>query len=144
MAAFAVTDGVINALRAAGEDILLAEGEVWLYRDGFWRVMTPTDEQRLRALIQQGFAELGADPRTAALNSAWKRLMEHPDLYRASVPWAAEGSIVCRNGVLQIDGGAFLASFPQKLRQAPRGRILRPIRDLPDVRSPAREHVRGS
>ena len=113
MAAFAVADGVIGVLRAAGEDILLAEGEAWLYRDGFWRVMTPTDEQRLRALIQQGFEELGAEARTSALTSAWKRLMEHPGLYRPTVPWAAEGWIVCRNGVLRVDGGAFLPHSPE-------------------------------
>ena len=88
-AAFLVADGLIETLRRDGQDIMLAEGEIWLYQDGFWRVMSPADEQRLRTIIQQGFEDLGEAAKGNTLTLAWKRLTEHPKLYKANVPWAA-------------------------------------------------------
>src|SRR6185436_18240482 len=102
-AAFLVADGLIETLRQDGQDIMLAEGDVWLYRDGFWRVTTPADEQQLRTIIQQGFEDLGEAAKGNTLTLAWKRLTEHPKLYKASVPWAGAGMIVCRNGVILPD-----------------------------------------
>ena len=102
-AAFLVADGLIETLRRDGQDIMLAEGDVWLYRDGFWRVTTPADEQQLRTIIQQGFEDLGEAAKGNTLTLAWKRLTEHPKLYKATVPWAGAGMIVCRNGVIWPD-----------------------------------------
>ena len=102
-AAFLVADGLIETLRRDGQDIMLAEGDVWLYRDGFWRVTTPADEQQLRTIIQQGFEDLGEAAKGNTLTLAWKRLTEHPKLYKANVPWAGAGMIVCRNGVILPD-----------------------------------------
>ena len=62
-AAEVVADGVVNALRDRGEDIMLAEGLMWLYRDGIWREADDADEQRPAALIQHGFEALGVDAR---------------------------------------------------------------------------------
>jgi P4 family phage/plasmid primase-like protien len=105
--AFVVTDGLIETLRQDGQDIMLAEGGIWIYQDGFWRTMSPADEQRLRTIIQQGFEDLGEAAKGNTLTLAWKRLTEHPKLYKAKVPWSAGGLIVCRNGVLAVDVGQF-------------------------------------
>lgn len=104
---YIVADGVIQALHDSREDLMLTEGEVWLYQEGFWRILTPSDEQRLRGLIQTGFETLEVQPRGAQLALAWTRLTQHPKLYRQDVPWADAGMIVCRNGVLRIETGHF-------------------------------------
>jgi hypothetical protein len=103
LAPFAVADGVIETVRRHGGDILLSEGEVWLYGEGFWRIMTPADRQWLATMIQQGFEEIKEPGKTSSLTSAWKRICEHPRLFKAKVPWAGGGTIVCRNGVIVAD-----------------------------------------
>jgi P4 family phage/plasmid primase-like protien len=104
---YIVADGVIQALHDNREDLMLTEGEVWLYQDGFWRILTPSDEQRLRGLIQTGFETIEVQPRGAQLALAWTRLTQHPKHYQQDVPWADAGMIVCRNGVLRIETGHF-------------------------------------
>ena len=111
-APFVVAAGVITALRSVKEDIMLAEGEIWLYRDGFWRTMAPVDEQRILVLIQEGFETLGFQAKAQHLNLAWMRLRQHPVLIRYDVPWADAGLIVCRNGVLRLDAGKFDRHHP--------------------------------
>lgn len=101
-AASAVADGVIETIRQAGQDILLTEGEVWLYDAGIWHVMTPADQQWIMTLIQAGFEVLNEPLKTNNLNAAYKRLTEHPGIYKRDVLWA-EGLIVCQNGVLKGD-----------------------------------------
>ena len=104
---YIVADGVIDSLRQQNYDIMLTEGEVWIYHAGFWSIMTPAYEQRLRSTIQLGFEALQVQPRGAQLALAWTRLMQHPLLVRVDVPWADAGMIVCRNGVLHLDTGKF-------------------------------------
>jgi P4 family phage/plasmid primase-like protien len=99
--------GVINAIRQDGRDILLAEGEVWIYEDGIWHIMTAAEEQWLRSLIQIGFDRLNEPKKTAALNNCWKLLTEHPELFKREVEWADDKVIVCGNGVLDIDTREF-------------------------------------
>ena len=113
LAPFVVADGVIDRLRAEGMAMMLSEGEVWIYGEGFWRVMAPADQQWLLTLIQEGFEELGEPGKTSSLSSTWKRLNEHPRLYRATVPWANGGMVVCRNGVLRLDTGHFEGHRPE-------------------------------
>jgi P4 family phage/plasmid primase-like protien len=113
LAPFIVADGVIETLRRHGADILLSEGDIWLYGDGFWRIMTPADQQWLLTEIQTGFEALGEPAKTSALHSSWKRLNEHPRLFKAKVPWADEGMIVCRNGVFRIETGHFEGHRPE-------------------------------
>jgi P4 family phage/plasmid primase-like protien len=108
---FAVTDGVVADLRRHGQDILLSEGEVWLYGDGFWRIMTPSDQQWLLTEIQTGFEALSEPAKTTALNSSWKRLNEHPRLFRAKVPWASGDMTFCGNEVLQFKEGGQEVKF---------------------------------
>ena len=102
-AAFVVVDGLVKALRQQGQDIMLAEGDVWVYRKGFWSVITSADEQLLKTMIQQGFEEIGSSAKGSTLSLAWKRLTEHPGLYKADVPWAGGNVIVCRNGAIRQD-----------------------------------------
>lgn len=107
-----VAEGVIESIRAVGQDILLTEGEVWLYADGIWHTMSPADQQWLLTLIQRGFETLGEPSKTTNLNAAWKRLCEHPDLFQREVDWAGSDVIVCQNGVLSIADRAFHQHAP--------------------------------
>jgi P4 family phage/plasmid primase-like protien len=113
LAPFIVADGVIETLRRHGADILLSEGDIWLYGDGFWRIMTPADQQWLLTEIQTGFEALGEPAKTSALHSSWKRLNEHPRLFKAVVPWAGGDLIVCTNGVRRIETGHFEGHRPE-------------------------------
>ncbi len=108
-----VVGGLINVIRQEGRDIMLAEGEVWIYEDGVWHIMTPAEEQWLRSLIQTGFYALNEPKKTSALNNAWKLLTEHPDLFKRKVEWADAKMIVCANGVLDIDTRQFHPHGPQ-------------------------------
>lgn len=97
-----VADGVIAAIRDRGMDVMLAEGAMWLYGDGVWREAEAADEQRIRALIQEGCAFFGKQHDSKTANAAWKLLNEHPGLLRTSVPWLSGGVIACRNGLLDV------------------------------------------
>jgi P4 family phage/plasmid primase-like protien len=107
-----VADGVVAAIRAVGQDILLTEGEVWLYANGIWHTMTPADQQWMLTLVQTGFETLGEPAKPANLNAAWKRLTEHPDLFQRDVQWAGGDVIVCQNGVLEIASRKFHPHAP--------------------------------
>lgn len=102
-----VADGVIETIRANGQDILLSEGEVWIYADGIWHVMTPADQQWILTLIQEGFETLGEPAKPASLTATYKRLTEHPSLFKRVVEWASSDLIVCRNGVLEVESRKF-------------------------------------
>jgi P4 family phage/plasmid primase-like protien len=102
-----VADGVIETIRASGQDILLSEGEVWIYADGIWHVMTPADQQWILTLIQEGFETLGEPAKPANLTATYKRLTEHPSLFKRVVEWASSDLIVCRNGVLEVESRKF-------------------------------------
>lgn len=108
-----VADGVIEAVKAVGQDLLLTEGEVWLYADGIWHVMSPADQQWLLTLIQRGFETLGEPAKNANLAAAWKRLCEHPALFQRDVVWADGSVIVCQNGVLRISDRQWFGHGPQ-------------------------------
>jgi hypothetical protein len=108
-----VVGGLIRAIRQDGRDIMLAEGEVWIYEDGVWHIMMPAEEQWMRSLIHTGFDALNEPKKTSALNNCWKLLTEHPELYKRNVEWADAKVIVCANGVLDIDTRAFSPHGPQ-------------------------------
>jgi P4 family phage/plasmid primase-like protien len=110
-----VADGVIEAVRSAGHDMLLTEGEVWIYAGGIWRVMTPADQQWLLTLIQEGFEAIGEPNKPSNLNAAWKRLTEHPSLFKRTVVWAGSDVIVCQNGVLEVGSRQFHPHGPHWL-----------------------------
>src|SRR5450631_2085724 len=69
-----VADGVIELIRRAGQDSMLSEGDVWLYGEGIWYVMTPAERQWIMTMIQDGFGKLNVAPKTNLLNGAFKRL----------------------------------------------------------------------
>lgn len=112
-APMAVVDGVIAAIRQEGHDILLTEGEVYIYADGIWHIMTPADQQWIQTLIQQGFEELNESAKTSTLAAAWKRLNEHPDLFHRKVQWSTGDTIVAQNGVLDIRTRQFSPHSPK-------------------------------
>jgi P4 family phage/plasmid primase-like protien len=108
-----VADGVIEMIRRAGQDIMLSEGEVWLYGEGIWYVMTPAERQWIMTMIQDGFSKLNVAPKTNSINGAYKRLTEHPGLFQRQVPWADPSLIVCQNGVLAVLTGQFMPHSPK-------------------------------
>lgn len=130
-----VADGVIEAIRRAGQDILLTEGDVWLYSLGTWHVMTPADQQWIMTLIQEGFEALNEPLKTTNLNAAYKRLCEHPGLYRRDVPWANGDLIVCQNGVLTLGTGKFEQHSPKFYAKRKIGAAYDPAADCPKFAS---------
>lgn len=127
----AVIDGVIEAIRRDGHDILLTEGEVFIYGDGIWRIMTPADQQWLQTLIQEGFEALGEPGKTSALATAWKRLNEHPDLFRRDVKWCGGDVIVAQNGVLDIRSRQFTDHAPSHYARRKIGTHYDPLATCP-------------
>ncbi len=107
-----VADGVIAAVRSAGHDILLTEGDVFIYGAGVWAPMTPADKQWLTVMIQEGFETLGKPAKTNNLNATWKRLTEHPGLLCRSVKWNADDMIAATNGMLDPVTGNFVPHSP--------------------------------
>lgn len=130
-----VADGVIEAIRRVGQDILLSEGEIWLYEAGIWHVMTPADQQWIMTLIQEGFEALNEPLKTTNLNASYKRICEHPGLYKRDVPWADGGVIVCQNGVLRLADGSFLPHSPSHYARRKIGAEYRPEVDCPKFAS---------
>lgn len=102
-----IADGVIESLRAGGRDILLTEGEIYLYVDGVWRCAGPAEHQYLKTLIQRGCDACGCTGEVSEANAAWKRITEHPDLYVPHVPWGGAGYVVLSNGMLALSGREF-------------------------------------
>lgn len=134
-----VADGVIEAIRGAGQDIMLTEGEVWLYGDGIWHVMTPADQQWMLTLIQSGFEVLGEPCKTSNLSATWKRLTEHPSLFKRSVEWASSNLIVCQNGVLEVESRKFHPHGPHWLARRKIG-----VKYEPDAGCPQFERLLGA
>lgn len=110
--AIVVADGVVDSVRLAGQDLLLTEGEVYVYEGGTWHIMTPADQQWLQTLIQEGFETLGEPLKTAALAATWKRLTEHPALFKRTVEWDKSGLTVTANGMLDPATRAFRPHAP--------------------------------
>jgi hypothetical protein len=96
-----ISDGVIEALRKRNQDLLLSDGEIWLYRDGVWELPSAGIEQRLRVLINTG-ADVIKNNDPKVINGAWKRLIGHPEIYRLDIPWDPPGVIAVGNGTLNL------------------------------------------
>ncbi|HEX2554222.1 MAG TPA: phage/plasmid primase, P4 family [Microvirga sp.] len=107
-----VADGVVETIRRDGGDILLAEGEIWMYRDGVWTALSPSDEQWLRTLVQRGCDAMGRAGDSKVANAAWKRLNEHPDLYLREVRWNGGDVIAAGNGMVDLRSRAFSPHDP--------------------------------
>src|SRR5262249_16140225 len=58
-------------------------------------------EQRLRVLIQEGAETLGEGAKLSAVNAAWRRLTEHPELYRPTA------LVALANGTLDLRTRSF-------------------------------------
>src|SRR5207237_486367 len=69
---------------------------------GVWRLAGSGEEQWLKVLIQQGADALGAGAKLGIVNAAWKRLMEHPPLYRGDVKWDSSTLVAVANGTLDL------------------------------------------
>jgi P4 family phage/plasmid primase-like protien len=97
-----IVDGVIAQVRKVGCDLLLADGDLHIYRDGVWRPLSPGDQQWLRVSIQGGAKALGEGGQLRTVNAAWRLLNEHPGLYHDDVAWDPPGLAALANGTLDL------------------------------------------
>jgi phage/plasmid-associated DNA primase len=93
---------VVEVVRQNGGDLLLTDGELYVYREGVWRPISSIEEQRLKVLIQRGADALGAGTMLGTVNAAWKRLIEHQPLYRGNVDWDPDSLVAVANGTLDL------------------------------------------
>lgn len=107
-----VAEGVLAALREQGHDLLLTEGALHIYDEGVWRIATPADEQWLRVLIQTGCEVLKEPIKATTLNGIWKRIMEHPALWRRRIEWDQGMRIVAQNVVVDLQARTALPFAP--------------------------------
>jgi P4 family phage/plasmid primase-like protien len=126
-----IADGVVETVRGDGGDIVLAEGELWLYREGLWSVATPADELWLRTLIQTGCDTLGGSGDTKVANGAWKRLHEHPELYRRDILWDSGDTIATANGMINLRTREFGPHDPALFARRKIGSTYEPGRECP-------------
>src|SRR5262249_9037506 len=82
-------------------------GELYVYDEGVWSVADAAWEQRLRVLIQEGTERIGEGGDNKLITAAWRRLIEHPDLYQRRVNWDPVGKIAVANGVLDLHSKQF-------------------------------------
>jgi P4 family phage/plasmid primase-like protien len=101
-AATIIADGVVTEVHKTGCDLVLADGDLHLYRDGVWQPLAPGDEKWLRVLVQIGAKALGDGAKLPLVSAAWRYLTEHPDLYRDDVTWDLPGLTVFANGTLNL------------------------------------------
>jgi P4 family phage/plasmid primase-like protien len=127
----AIADGVIAIVRKGG-DLLLTGGDLHLYQDGVWRVAGGAEQQWLRCLIQQGSEALGEGARLGIVNAAWKRLVEHPGLYRETVSWDRRGLVAVANGVLDLQTRGFSDWKPEYFLRRKLGVAFDPARACPE------------
>lgn len=126
-----VADGVIEAIRQNGQDILLTEGDVFIYADGIWHVMTPADQQWIQTLIQEGHEVLGEPGKVSNLTAAWKRLCEHPGLFKRTVEWNKSALITCDNGMLNPETLEFSEHAPEHFSRRKIGTSYQPQASCP-------------
>jgi P4 family phage/plasmid primase-like protien len=131
-APIAIADGVIAIVRKSGGNLLLTGGDLHLYQDGIWRVAGGAEQQRLRCLIQQGCEALGEGAKLSVVNAAWKRLNEHPKLYRETVAWDRHGLVAVANGVLDLQTGGFSDWKSEYFLRRKLGVAYEPARSCPE------------
>ena len=129
----AIADGVIKAVRQAGNDLLLTGGELHVYGEGIWMVANAAWEQRLRVLLQEGAEALGEGGDVKLLSAAWRRLLEHPGLYFERVNWDPVGKIAVANGVLDLRSKEFTSWSPQYFLRRKRLVAYDPVAKAPQV-----------
>lgn len=130
-----VAEGVIDSIRRAGQDILLTEGEVFIYAEGVWHVMTPAEQQWMQTLIQEGFEALGQLMKVQSLNACWRRITEHPGLFRRKVEWNVDGLIATPNGMLDPIRGTFGPHRPDAYARRKIGAPYLAGADCPDFKA---------
>src|SRR6516162_694672 len=78
-----VAESIIRKIREDGRDILLTEGEVWIYDGGgCWHIMTGAEKQWITTTIHECFEALKIPRKTNSLTLAWRCITENPRLYK--------------------------------------------------------------
>jgi P4 family phage/plasmid primase-like protien len=108
-----ISDGVIEALRQDGRDMIHTEGDTFLYGEGVWCGAGPAEHQLLKVVVQRGCEALGHKGDARAANGALKLLLESPALYVPVVPWNTGDSVALGNGMLELRTRRF-GSFSSK------------------------------
>ena len=126
-----VADAVVDAVRQDKHDILLTDGNVFIYDRGVWRVMAAAEEQWLKILIQKEFERFTGSAKLGQLAAAWKRITEHPKLYKPAVPWANGGLIATADGMLDVLSRNLFPHSPAHYARRKIGALYAPAAECP-------------
>src|SRR5262249_5527739 len=87
----------------------------------------------LRVLIQEG-ADALREADAKILSAAWKRLREHPALYRAHVDWDVADKVGLTNGVLDLTSRVLAPWAPEHYLRRKLGVAYDPTAAAPRIR----------
>lgn len=101
-----VAEAVISVWAEEIGPLMHFDGSTYSYASGVWTLWNPALEQRMRQMIQRSCASLNVTPTTSTLNSAYRYIMERPELARREVSFDQHGLIIAEDGVVDPATGA--------------------------------------
>jgi P4 family phage/plasmid primase-like protien len=108
--------GILRALEQRGEKIILTREQLWRYRDGLWRTMTPQEaRQWVEAEVEVGCQALNLPSKNSLVNETRGWLMRSPDVWQDEVPWDEHGKIMTRSGLLDPRDRTIQEARPEHL-----------------------------
>lgn len=129
----------ITALEDRGEPLKIVGGRLWWCRDGVWSPEGDENDRRLKIEIQKTCEEIGINPTTSILSSAWKFITERPSLVDDATEWDEPGFVPFENVVVDVRTGHTMPLEPRhnmtrKLAISPgNGTPVRWFRFLADI-----------
>ena len=105
--------GVIDAIRQRGEDLIVTSKAAYRYADGLWRMETDGLKAWLDVEIETGCRELGIDSAGRVVNEARQWILRNPELWRPDVAWDGHGKVPTRSGLVDVDTGALEPARPE-------------------------------
>lgn len=105
-------EGVIEALRQAGDDLLLTRDGLHLYRRGEWSRLDEEGELRLRVLMENGARTLRMKSKGRLFSECQSWIERNPDLWVENVAWNRSGRVIFLNGAVAPVTGALEPHSP--------------------------------
>lgn len=105
--------GVIEAIRARGDDILVTLGEVWHYTGGLWSAPTYVGKQWLEVEIEIGCRTLNIDSTNRIISETRQWILRNPDINHGLIEWDRHGLIPTRSGLLDPKTKISVAPLPE-------------------------------
>lgn len=129
----------ISVLEERGEPLKIVEGRLWWCRDGVWSPEGDENDRLLKIEIQKTCEELGINPTTSVLASAWRYITERPSLVDTTTEWDPPGLVPFDGVVIDVLTGRSMPLEPRhnmtrKLAISPaNGTPVRWFRFLEDI-----------